>query len=787
MNSKKDTIDKNEENNTSTNLIYEIERYIIDLNHLITVLERGLDTTDISSNLPEAANTIQFVRQKLKRDQSPINLRYLSALSDLSDNIRVQIKSWKKDIDERGFEIKTAYDSLAQIKRELTPQISEGDTTFIPEFQKQVDNLQDKWQTADSLYRVKYRQVSSFQSQLSRTIVEIGDFRDEIQERRRLLERKLFQKENNYLWEKGSDPKEEQGLGQVISRSLKLNEIILKGFIQLHWPAHIWVLAFSAILLFWYKYMLKHIKSEKEFSDIILHRVQFIPKKTITSALIVVFSVAPFFYRSPPVVFTTSILFITVLLTTYLIHKNIDKKLFTSWIIFVVIFTIYCISNLYVEIAFQERYILLFTSVIGILLGVFTLKTIRKTPKKNPNYLHLLIKFFLLIQSFSLVANILGRYSLSKILGVAGITSLMQAISLYMFVKVIMEALYLQVEMSKKNKSHYTAYFDFQNIKERVQTLFIGISLIIWAYFLAFNLSVYDFLYNNAVEFLMEPRTLGGNTFNFGSVLIFILVIWISFFLAKYIAYFAEIKDQQKAGSRKQRLGSSVLLIRLAVLMVGFLFALTASGIPLDKVAIVVGALSVGIGFGLQTIVNNLVSGVILAFERPIQIGDAIEVGGRSGMVKEVGIRSSRIQAYDGSEVIIPNGDLLSQHLINWTLSDKKKRIELIIGVAYSSDTKKVVEVFKKVLNRENILKSPEPEVYLQNFADSAIEFRLLFWVSDFDTWIEIRGEVMGEIQKAFEEEGIQIPFPQRDLYIKTFPKLDSQENSDSDNQGEKS
>jgi potassium efflux system protein len=126
------------------------------------------------------------------------------------------------------------------------------------------------------------------------------------------------------------------------------------------------------------------------------------------------------------------------------------------------------------------------------------------------------------------------------------------------------------------------------------------------------------------------------------------------------------------------------------VFAIGFLLAVTASGFPLDKITIIISAFGIGIGFGLQNIVNNLVSGLILAFEKPIQIGDIIEVDNRSGTIMEIGIRSSKIATSDGAEVIIPNGDLISHHVINWTLSNNNRRIELIIGVAYGSDIEKV-------------------------------------------------------------------------------------------------
>ena len=274
-------------------------------------------------------------------------------------------------------------------------------------------------------------------------------------------------------------------------------------------------------------------------------------------------------------------------------------------------------------------------------------------------------------------------------------------------------------------------------------------------------------------------------SFNFGQIAVFFVVVYIATILANTVAYAASIKDQQNIGLRDKRFGSSILLIRLAVLTVGFLIAVAASGIPVDRIAIVLGALSVGIGFGLQTIVNNLVSGVILAFERPIQIGDTIQVGVIEGVVKDIGIRASKIKNWDGAEVIIPNGDLLAQHLTNWTLSDKQRRVELIIGIAYSSDMDLVTELIKKELQHEEILKFPESRVYLQTFADNSVNFRVLFWVNDVDIWITTRDKVMRGIFKSFKENGIEIPFPQRDLHVKNFPGLVQEKQMKPEEEGE--
>jgi potassium efflux system protein len=340
---------------------------------------------------------------------------------------------------------------------------------------------------------------------------------------------------------------------------------------------------------------------------------------------------------------------------------------------------------------------------------------------------------------------------------------------LYFFIKVIMEIIYISVE-NKKEADHFTSYIDFKGIQKRLKGFFIFLATLFWVIILLHNLALSDYVLETLSQFLSKTRTLGSATFTFSSILLFCALVYGAYILANNIAYFASLKDQKHSGNRKKRLGSSVLLIRLAVLIVGFFLAATAADIPLDKVTLVLGALSVGIGFGLQTIINNLVSGVILAFERPIQIGDDIEVGTMSGQVKEVGIRASKILSYDGAEVIIPNGDLLSQSLINWTLSDKRRRIELMINVAYDSDMQQVRSLLTEVLQRDRVLKSPPPRVLMQQFSERAVEFRILFWIESMDHMLEMRNEVMNAIFQAFRENGIEIPLPRRDLHIKSLP-----------------
>lgn len=210
-------------------------------------------------------------------------------------------------------------------------------------------------------------------------------------------------------------------------------------------------------------------------------------------------------------------------------------------------------------------------------------------------------------------------------------------------------------------------------------------------------------------------------------------------------------------------------ITQFALITLGLLMAVRSIGMPLDQLTIIFSAFSVGIGFGLQNIFNNLVSGVILLFEREVQIGDIIEVGDLMGTVKEMGIRSSHIRTFEGAEVIVPNGLLISKEVVDWTLSDKSRRIEIISGVAYGSDVHLVKKLLMEIITKHpDIKQDPEPMVLFNAMGESSLDFRLLFWTDQFDQWLRIRSEIIFAIHDVLGENGISIPFPQRDLHLKT-------------------
>ena len=211
---------------------------------------------------------------------------------------------------------------------------------------------------------------------------------------------------------------------------------------------------------------------------------------------------------------------------------------------------------------------------------------------------------------------------------------------------------------------------------------------------------------------------------------------------------------------------------RYTVLIIGALITLDTAGISMSSLAAVGAVLMVGIGFGLQNITQNFISGLIILLERPIKVGDLVEVKGVSGKVMEIGARSTLINTRDDISIIVPNSQFISEQVVNESLSGDKIRLKVKVGVAYGTNPRKVEEILIKIAKeQDHVLKYPEPKVFFTDFGASSSDFTLTVWLSDIWGFEGILSDIRFRIMESFTLEGIEIPFQQIDLKVKNFPQ----------------
>jgi small-conductance mechanosensitive channel len=270
---------------------------------------------------------------------------------------------------------------------------------------------------------------------------------------------------------------------------------------------------------------------------------------------------------------------------------------------------------------------------------------------------------------------------------------------------------------------------------------------------------------------LSTPWTLGNVTVSLGSIVLFIVMLVVAITLGRFIRFVLDEGVLPHVSLPRGVPAAISASAEYVVIGSGLVLAMSASGVAMDRFTVLAGALGVGIGFGLQNVVNNFISGLILIFERPVQIGDLIELGSAIGEVKHIGIRSSRIRTFEGAEVIVPNAQLISERVVNWTFTDQQRRLELPVGVAYGSNPQQVVELLIAVARANpDVLHYPPPVALLTGFGDSALNFSLRAWTTRQDNISVVRSQIAMAVHDALREAAIEIPFPQRDVRLVDTP-----------------
>jgi len=381
--------------------------------------------------------------------------------------------------------------------------------------------------------------------------------------------------------------------------------------------------------------------------------------------------------------------------------------------------------------------------------------------------LKVLIIVFIVMQFLSIIANLVGTFRLAEFFTLVPLQIAVLLIAIELATKLADTLLYLILSINYLQKLNVIRE-DFQIIYKKASWLIDFILLLVFISVGLRILRIKDLVFDWGDRVFSDGFTIGAIDISLGSILIFFFVIWLSIMLSRIVSNILDKDVFTRVETAKGIPGMVILLLKIALISGGFFLAAAASGMHLTNLSIVLGAFSVGIGFGLQNIFNNLVSGLILAFERPINVGDVVQLGELMGTVKSIGLRSSTVKSFDGAEVIVPNGNLISNEMINWTLSDSNRRMDLRVGVTYGTNPERVIAIMEEIANKhEEVRKEPAPKAYFLEFGDSSLNFRLLAWVV-LDNRLLVESEILVQINKKLAEAGIEIPFPQRDLHIRS-------------------
>jgi potassium-dependent mechanosensitive channel len=440
-------------------------------------------------------------------------------------------------------------------------------------------------------------------------------------------------------------------------------------------------------------------------------------------------------------------------------------------------FTVYLLATvLVISLALQlinlpaplMRLFLALVALVGMPLGLMMARYNIQRHQGHVNVFSLGLRLMALVSLLSFMAQAAGYSTLAAHLIDASIKSVFVGIFAMMTVRLAHGGIDFFLEQPAVLRRTFVLRFG-RELAQRLKTL---IKVVIWAGTF-FNLLLVWGVYHN---FGQAWGKLTGYGIEVGQIHLSLAMVLLSL-LVIYLSIQASwglraVLDTQVFPHTAMDRGVSDAIKKLmhySLVFVGFLLAMSLAGVEMRNFAVLAGAFGIGIGFGLQNIVNNFVSGLILLFERPIKVGDMIVVDEDWGTVRKIGLRSTVIETFDNAELIVPNSQLIAEKVTNWTLTTTRARVILPVGVAYGSRLELVMEILKEAaLNHPLVLDDPNPSTLFVGFGDSSLDFELRCYIADVSKRLSVRSELGQYVDRRFREEGVEIPFPQRDLHVRS-------------------
>ncbi|MBB6328250.1 small-conductance mechanosensitive channel [Algoriphagus iocasae] len=534
-----------------------------------------------------------------------------------------------------------------------------------------------------------------------------------------------------------------------------------------------WRIILAVILTFIFALFLRNLKKKinNDADSPSLSEKENVLSHITLSSLVIAPSILQFIFPMPPFSFYLMIWIVSAVSLSLYFIGYLNKVWLYFWIVMTLVMILTGLFSMNLIPHHKEVPLIIILASLGVLIAIaipaFGFHKLLK--EKRIVYFIALMGIF---EAISIILILGGRYNLSKSFLFAGYMGVVVGILLLWSVRLLNQAL----TISSKIYHHYSKnlfFINFERVGSQAPAIVYKLLVVGWAVLLGKNFYFFSEIYSAINDFLVETRTVGSYTFSIKGIFIFVVILLAAALISKTLSLFTTEPEvtHNPEERKKVSLSSWLSLAQVFVICLGLFLAFAASGIPLDKITIILGALSVGIGLGLQSLVANLVSGFIIAFENPVQAGDLIEIDGKPGTMKSIGIRSSIVSMFEGSTVVIPNSDLISKQLINWT-TGKGRKLDFTVGVAYGSDIDLVLEVVFDLIREDSRIKSyPNPRVAPKEFSSSSIDIQIICWIGNYFDYVPTKGDLINKIHKAFRLKGIHIPFPQQDVYIKAKEK----------------
>jgi len=725
--------------------------------NLITIsdsIKLGYEVVKLSRKISEMTNDVKLIRQNMRGRNSVFNIKnqflyqsFTTKLDEETDQIQAQLDDLHQRVNRAKVHLNVVLKDSVFRKLYANKELRKT-------FDQKLTRLEKRYTRTDSITKANVDTLNAINVRLSDNSYNLSNMLNQMDSKMDRAIPILFGNEVNNLWGKelavpAANPSakkpisffesEQNAIGYYISQTSGERTIVL----------------ILGILLFTWLYLkrkqLKMLKEQRDvYSYLRLHYMNYHP---VLSLIVLLLCLMPFFDAYAPTSYISIVYVVLLAVTTLIFFKRGNRIFLFNWFVLVVLLVSDVLAYLLIEPTFIERVLLI---AIHAAFIVFTIRFVKSFHKQMPYYFLLKWAAFttILLALLGILLNLFGRFSLAEIMGIAAVFAVTQAVVLTVFIDVVIEIVLLQLQSSRLKKDNNKP-FDINIVVKKIKIPLIIVAMILWLIMLTSNLNIYHAISKQIVDSLTSVRTIGSISFQWLSVLLFIGIIWSAHMLQRMLSFFlgdegTEVEETAVKTTQGQH--SRLLVTRLLVLIGGYLLAIAASGLPIDKLTFLLGALGIGIGMGLQSIVNNFVSGIILIFDGSLQVGDVIELSGQAGKVKEIGLRTSTLSTSDGADIIIPNGTILSQNIVNWTFSNNEKRVVLTFSLwGDELDANVINEVINgNIKDIAGVIAARKPVILYTKVTPDTCTITIRFW-STIANADQVKSDAMLKLSSAFD------------------------------------
>ncbi len=739
---------------TSSDYQVQIERTYLILNNIEDKSELGGSISQITEQLTDGDSVLTILNDNVLNNTRALNLRNLQVFRSFLQNMQKDLRGHRELLDSAETMLSGLRSTMRTLVTDTVLRQLMRDTALRQQFAPQLKEMRETWRSGTRHLRESLATVNLLQTHVSSNSITTARLLEKVNNLLNTSADRIFSKEYNYLWEKRIDSSSKTGRSSF-ERAYNAERRALRYYFRDTGNKRLFLLLVGIMFFAWTYRNIIILRRLKSFDSLGELKLEYLPSGFIVSAFVIMFSIAPLFDLHAPAAYIESMQFLLLIILTIICWKKWPRQLFLYWVAMAILYICFSLTHHVPDPGFWYRCLFIVLNVLSVVFGLLFLSKM-KGHLNLTGFLRFVIILHNLMNVLAIICNISGRVSLAQILGNAAIFSFTQAIGLAVFSKICMEAILLQMVTSRVKRGVKSS-FEYHAVLNSFGRPILVLAVILWLIVFTTNLNIYNSVLGGLTEFLEIPRNIGSASFTVGGILLFFMIIWIAHLLQKYVGYFfGDTGTEEEVHNKGQR--SRLLIARLVLLCLGYLLAVAASGVPVDKITIVLGALGVGIGLGLQNIVNNFVSGIILIFDRPLQIGDLVEVGDKTGRVREIGVRSSTLLTRDGAEVIIPNGDILSTKITNWTLSNSQQRLEMDLSVDGSNDMESVSSTIKTaILSSQYVFPTREPQILFTKINDDGFDLKVFFWCTDAFKSEEARSEILLLLHEQLKAEKIDV------------------------------